>query len=313
MISFILPAYNEAELIGETLKAINKFSPTEDYEIIVSDNKSTDDTAKIAASFGAIVVESNDSTISGVRNTGVKNSKGDILVFLDSDVRITKQWQSSISQVIKELRHEPNQITGFRCMPPENGFWINTYWFKLMTVSTSNQYINSGHLITTKALFDNINGFNEELRTGEDYDFCQRALKLGAAITPNPSLITVHDGYPSTLIQFVQRERWHGREDFNSLSTLLKSKVGLLACFHVVTLIGSIFTSIALMSLLPMAVYCFISFFSCISVAIWKFKPQSFKALFYNTLLNYFYFWGRSLSLYDRLSGKYATRIREQA
>lgn len=311
MISFIIPAHNEEAFIKETILSIISFAPSEQFEIIVSNNKSTDKTSEIAEANGAKVVESQDNTISGVRNTAVKSSSGDILVFLDADVRLTQQWCDNIEHTLTELRHNPMQITGFRCLPPQNGLWLNKYWFELMGDNSAN-YINSGHLITSKTMFDKLGGFNEDLNTAEDFDFCQRALRTGGSIFSNAKLLTIHDGYPIDTKQFVQRERWHGREDFETVQSTLESKVAILTIFHVLTLIITILLCLLTLKIEFALLYVCISLCTSMMVSLIKFKSLSVRSFLGSSLIAYLYFWGRSLALYDRLKGRYSNRIREK-
>jgi glycosyltransferase involved in cell wall biosynthesis len=87
VISFIIPAYNEEALLGETLNAINMAAAPigEPYEVIVVDDGSTDRTAAIAAERGARVVPVQLRHIAGARNAGARTARGELLVFVDAD------------------------------------------------------------------------------------------------------------------------------------------------------------------------------------------------------------------------------------
>jgi glycosyltransferase involved in cell wall biosynthesis len=101
-VSFIVPAFNEAALIGATLEAIHAAarapgSPTGPYEIIVADDASTDATAEIARAAGAEVVAVNRRQIAAVRNAGAAAARGDVLVFVDADTRLpAATWGAAI-------------------------------------------------------------------------------------------------------------------------------------------------------------------------------------------------------------------------
>lgn len=83
-ISVILPAKNEAGGLPKTLAALRSLLP--DSEIIVSDDGSTDDTARLAREGGAKVVSSPYSTGNGAAiKRGTRAASGDVLVFLDAD------------------------------------------------------------------------------------------------------------------------------------------------------------------------------------------------------------------------------------
>ncbi|QSX78855.1 glycosyltransferase [Agrilutibacter solisilvae] len=90
MISFILPAHDEAVLIGATLRAVHVAARALDceYEIVVVDDASTDRTAEIAHELGARVLRVEHRHIAATRNAGARFALGDRLVFVDSDTLI---------------------------------------------------------------------------------------------------------------------------------------------------------------------------------------------------------------------------------
>jgi glycosyltransferase involved in cell wall biosynthesis len=309
MISFIIPAFNEGPILGNTLQSIQDFGPKEEVEVVVVDNCSTDNTVGVAMSYGAKVISSNANTIASVRNSGVKESTGDILIFVDSDVLLTLEWSKNIAQLVKRIRSTPLIVSGSRCHPPSNGAYLNKFWYELLNSQKTN-YINSGHMITSIRLFELINGFNQSLKTAEDYDFCLRAQKNGANIEPDFTLITVHNGYPDTIINFIKRERWHGREDYETLASFVNSKIALIAMLNLFLFIGSLFLTLTTFSIIPMGCYFISMFFLCITLSTVKFGKLSPFNLVNNSLLHYLYFWGRGVAFLDRIFGYYGKRFR---
>lgn len=87
MISFVIPAHNEAELIGRTLSTLHESARAagEPYEIIVADDASTDGTGARALSHGARVVAVNFRRIAATRNAGARETTGELLFFVDAD------------------------------------------------------------------------------------------------------------------------------------------------------------------------------------------------------------------------------------
>jgi glycosyltransferase involved in cell wall biosynthesis len=91
MISFVIPAHNEAELIGRTLSALHESARAagEPYEVIVADDASTDGTGVIAQEHGAHVVAVSFRQIAATRNAGARVATGDLLFFVDADTMVT--------------------------------------------------------------------------------------------------------------------------------------------------------------------------------------------------------------------------------
>ena len=92
--SIVIPAFNEQDYIRATLEhlfnAVDKFIETgKESEVIVVDNASTDNTAKIARSLGARIVHENLPGIGRARNAGARASKGIFIIFLDADTLVS--------------------------------------------------------------------------------------------------------------------------------------------------------------------------------------------------------------------------------
>jgi len=299
-ISVIIPAFNEEQHIANTLQALMQNNET--LEIIVVDNGSSDRTAEIANSAGVEVIDFPDGTIAAVRNRGVKAANGDVLVFIDADVRVAPDWYENMQIVIQRLRASPLMVTGSRVQSTEKDNWLHHYWFSELT-SYSAPYINSGHLITTRQLFDMVKGFSEVLETAEDYDFCQKAVDAGAVIHNAPALVVMHDGYPETLNGFVQRERWHGRQDVASWQQFLCSKIAWFAALNLMLFVLALGATMA-GQYLAIPVYFIIMYSVSFMLTLYKFGFKKINHMLVMPVIFYFYLCGRSMALVDRLTGK---------
>jgi len=87
-ISIIIPAHNAAHYLERTLPALYETLP-KDCEVIIVNDDSTDNTASVAAEYGAIVINLPDqSGPSAARNVGAFDCKSEIIIFLDADVEV---------------------------------------------------------------------------------------------------------------------------------------------------------------------------------------------------------------------------------
>ncbi len=98
--SVIIPAHNEAENIVNAINALKAQNiQRKDFEIIVVDNLSTDNTYEKALEAGAdIVVKGNKKGANMARQAGFENSKGQISVFLDADCIPPRNWLEKITK-----------------------------------------------------------------------------------------------------------------------------------------------------------------------------------------------------------------------
>src|SRR5262245_27389442 len=104
MISFVIPAHNEAELIGRTLAAVHEAcrGTGEAYEIIVVDDASTDGTAALAREHGARVIAVNFRRIAATRNAGARAASGGTLFFVDADTVVSAR---AVRAAVRALRN----------------------------------------------------------------------------------------------------------------------------------------------------------------------------------------------------------------
>lgn len=240
-VSFVIPARNESDEIGRTLRDIEVcVGGRVRFEIVVVDHGSDDETAAVARAAGARVVTGTAPTIGGIRNEGVDEARGDVLVFLDADVSVTAQWGERIRTVVEEIRSSPGVVTGSLCSVPGNASWIEHLWFESRREVPT--HLGSGHMLVDRKFFESLGGFDASLETGEDYDFCSRVRQEGGTIRLDSRLRAIHRGYPVTLRSFVEREIWHGKGDFQSVERVLRSKVAMAAIsfflLHLVILAG---------------------------------------------------------------------------
>jgi len=98
--SIIIPAYNEAETIANAINAVKAQNiPRKDFEIVVADNVSTDNTYELALKSGAdVVIKESKKGANLARQAGFQNSQGEIAVFLDADCIPPPDWLERIEK-----------------------------------------------------------------------------------------------------------------------------------------------------------------------------------------------------------------------
>lgn len=103
-ISIIIPAYNEATRIGNTLKHIHRYAAHKlgRYEVIVVDDGSTDKTADIATPYARLITQTNQGKGAAVR-TGILAAQCEYILFTDADL------STPIHELEKLLAHIPGQ------------------------------------------------------------------------------------------------------------------------------------------------------------------------------------------------------------
>ena len=109
LVSIIVPCFNSAKTIKNTLKTILAQSYT-NLEVIVVSDGSTDDTVKIAKSIKdprIQIIEKENGGVSTARNTGIDAAKGQFVLFVDSDDRIS---ETMVEKMLNRIISHPNSL-----------------------------------------------------------------------------------------------------------------------------------------------------------------------------------------------------------
>lgn len=176
ILSIIIPTYNEEEYLPVLLESI-KQQDFSDYEIIVADADSKDNTVKIAEEYGCIVVEGGMPAVG--RNNGAKVAKGDYLLFLDSDLKLTEDY---LAKVIYEFKMERLGIAITQMKPlskkTEDKLLHDLANLFMISVEKIKPHGAGCYgIIAKRELHECCGGFNEELTFGEDTEYIERLAK----------------------------------------------------------------------------------------------------------------------------------------
>ncbi|SDY66373.1 glycosyltransferase [Nitrosomonas sp. Nm33] len=193
-ISIIIPAFNEERLIGQCLQSVTEalaanhnFGFT--HEIIVVDNNSTDNTARLAKQAGARVIFEPINHIARARTAGAAAANGDWLIFLDADCLLSEGLLTDIFQLIKEGKHVG---AGSTLLMPGQPWWANAI-LKLWTMlSVLFGWAAGALMVCNRKAFHEIGGFNLELYAAEEIEFSQKLKKWGQAHRLKFTILTAH-------------------------------------------------------------------------------------------------------------------------
>ncbi len=199
-ISVIIPAYNAARTLPDTLAALGDAQPTP-FEIIVVNDASTDETARIAESFAVrvLTLEKNVGAATA-KNRGAEIAHGEILLFMDSDivpardviailqnVFATRGCDGVVGLLDENIPHA-NWASQFK------NLWMNFTYARFARAPRIGLFYTSVAAMK-RAQFLELGGFDENYRgasIAEDTEFGQRAWGNGASIVLAPNLRVVH-------------------------------------------------------------------------------------------------------------------------
>lgn len=187
--SIIIPTLQEEILISATLDQFTEQLRREfGVEVIVSDGGSSDTTICLAHTRADVVVERNPDSpenISIGRNHGAKSARGEVLIFLNADVRLTDP-DVFLRHIVATL--EGDHVVAITCnvliYPHEEQFidkffhTIFNNYFYLLNVFGIGMGRGECHIMR-REVFERIGGYNEILAAGEDYEMFVRLRRLG--------------------------------------------------------------------------------------------------------------------------------------
>jgi len=203
IISIIIPTLNEESVIGRTLEHLRNNLPRDNYEILIIDDESTDQTVDIARQYAdQVIVRTGEiHSIPRGKNAGGKEAHGEFLVFLDADCEPEKPsefFEKAVALFVKNPR-----LVGLTCslkVFPSMATLTDRIVFA--GANLTHRFINnilhlgggSGEFqMVRHSAFEVVNGFSEKLPVDEDQDFFRRLAKIGRT-RMEPTLIVWHTG-----------------------------------------------------------------------------------------------------------------------
>lgn len=182
LISIIIPCYNMGGLLLETIQSVEDIYNPQIHEVIIIDDGSTDDeTVKIISDINTHqVVRQKNGGLANARNTGITLSKGDFLLFLDSDNLLTNGYLTKGVEVMQK-HPEIDVVYGVSEKFGDETGKLDTKPYNLQTLMSYN-YIDACCLVR-KSLINEIGGFDENLKVPglADWELWLRASFHGKA------------------------------------------------------------------------------------------------------------------------------------
>jgi GT2 family glycosyltransferase len=209
--SIIIPVYDKIEYTQKCIKAISSNSNIHiNYEVIIVDNGSTDDTQNFLQRIGGnlqVITNTYNLGFAKACNMGAKAARGKYVLFLNNDTIPFPGW---IEPLFRGIEQDGADIVGAKLIYPDgkiqhagvafnkDGIGFHLFRREPFDFPPANkkrflQCVTGACLFMKKQTFFELEGFNEKYINGfEDVDFCLKASTAGKKILYNPECLVVH-------------------------------------------------------------------------------------------------------------------------
>jgi len=210
-LAIVIPMFNEGRHIGRTLTAIQRAASEAgaDCQVIVVDNGSSDDSPRIARALGAEVLSLPGLSIGALRNRGAAACASEWLAFIDADIEVPETW---LSRLFALHARDQADVFALDCDTPHQAPWFAIAWqrrtLRAGDLLQRQQWLPSPNLLMPRHWFEQVGGFNESLRSGEDKDFTLRLHEAGARLAVLRDPVVLHWGYEGSWREWLGKEMW---------------------------------------------------------------------------------------------------------
>jgi GT2 family glycosyltransferase len=220
--SVVICVYNGAATLADCLQGATALHYP-DYEVIVVDDGSTDDTARIASEFNVRLIRTENGGLSRARNVGIDAATGEIIAFTDGDARPDPDWLTYIALGLHS--GEFAAVGGPNIAPPGDGLVAqcvaNAPGGPVYVLSTDQEaeHVPGCNMAFKASALRAIGGFDPRFRiAGDDVDICWRIQERGWRIGFTPGAVVWHHARSSV------KAYWRQQRGYGAAEALLAAK-----------------------------------------------------------------------------------------
>lgn len=195
-ISVVVCSHNGARTIRDTCEGLRRLDYP-NYEVIVVDDGSTDDTAAIAREYDVRLISTPNRGLSSARNTGLAAATGEIVAYLDDDAYPDPHWLTYLAATFLSTSHAG--VGGPNIAPAGDGAIAECVArapggpVHVLITDREAEHIPGCNMAFRKACLEAVGGFDPRFRTaGDDVDLCWRLQDRGWTLGFHPTALVWH-------------------------------------------------------------------------------------------------------------------------
>jgi glycosyltransferase involved in cell wall biosynthesis len=213
-VSVVIPAYNAESTIGQAVKhALAQAREPLEVEVIVVDDGSDDDTAKVAQASGATVIRQENAGPAAARNRGWKTATGQFICFTDSDCIPMPDWMEKLLDGFTD--QQVGAVAGSYDIANTSSWLARWVQQEIMErhkrMGPFVRAFGSYNVAIPRYVLQTIGGFNPVYRraSGEDNDLSYRITSTGWRIAFRPQAKVAHY-HPERVWKYLMEQYRHG-------------------------------------------------------------------------------------------------------
>lgn len=221
-ISVVVCSYNGSKTIRDTLEALKRVDYP-DFEVIVVNDGSTDETPEIAKAYDVRLITTKNQGLGQARNVGLEAARGELIVYTDDDAYPPPPWLKYLA--LSFMRSEHACIGGPNLVPPEDG---------IIGQCVADSPGGPLHVLLTDDLAEHVPGCNMAFRrkklaaiggfdplyraAGDDVDVCWRLQERGWTVGFSPAAMVWHHR------RATMKRYWRQQVGYGKAEALLEQK-----------------------------------------------------------------------------------------
>lgn len=219
-ISVVICVFNGADTLADCLRAVEQQSlPGEQFEIIVVDDGSTDDSAKVARQFNVRLLEGPHRGLAAARNTGWRAARGEWVAFTDDDCAPTRRWLELLWRAVQRESRDgralgaAGRLVGFpsNCDPSRYVELRGGFNTASHLEHPRFPYAPAGNIFYRREALEQVNGADERYSFYEACDLHTRLRRVyQGAFYYEPNAVVLHHHY-TTWTDYFRQQRGYGR------------------------------------------------------------------------------------------------------
>lgn len=221
-VSVIVCSYNGSRTIRDCFEGLLKLDYP-DFEVVVVNDGSIDDTARIAGEYPFRLINTANNGLSSARNTGLEAATGEIVAYTDDDAHPDSHWLQYVAATFLKTKH--TGVGGPNIAPIDDGEIAECVAnapggpIHVLVSDTEAEHIPGCNMAFRREALLSVGGFDVQYRAaGDDVDLCWRIQKKGWTLGFSPAAVVWHHRRNSI------KEYWKQQKGYGKAEALLERK-----------------------------------------------------------------------------------------